>query len=206
MFTTREVVMVLSKATMKNVDVEDVTHRMAECQLVLEPFPCGLAQELGMDVASFFFADTGAIRSELKTVTLDPRVPQQRMTVAIGQGVEGTEIENVEVLALTGARQCDEDTGREWIRATFKIRFDLGPKLHREWLVMHFGNALVFSFDREQEDLLSANDFPITKGMQEFSKKHHVTSITITAGDAEPVRLTPDDFENLANATRKGTH
>lgn len=155
MFASRDEWMVVKAAKLSVVeDDKKVEHRMAEVQLVIEDLPRALASEMGEDVAGHLFTDGGAVRHELASITLDPRVQNQRISVR--QVVDGpaTEIHDVEVLSLTCARQEDEKTGKEWIRATARVRFDLAPRIHREWLSMHFGYGLHFSFDAEQLDML----------------------------------------------------
>jgi hypothetical protein len=155
MFVSENVWMVVKAAKLSVVeDDKKVKHRMAEVQLVIDDLPRPLAAELGDDVSSHLFTSDGAIRRELATVTLDPRVPDCAVTVR--QAIDGpsTELREVEVLSMTFARQEDERTGRKWIKATARVRFDLAPTVHREWLAMHFGYGLHFTFEAEQGDLL----------------------------------------------------
>lgn len=159
MFTQRNVWMVIKAAKLAVVeDDKGVEHRMAECQLVIDPLDRTLAHELGEDIASHFFTEAGALRPELNTITLDPRVPNQMMTARpTVDSREGRVIRDVEVLALTVAKQVDEKSGKEWLKATFRVRFDFAPKTHREWIAMYFGYGQCFSFDAEQ---LSLDDIP----------------------------------------------
>src|SRR3990167_2516234 len=145
MFVTRDVWMVIKKATLTVAeDDTGVEPRMAEFALVLDPFPITLAKELGEDVAGHVYSDEGVLRQEVSTITLDPRVPAQRMSATGAVGHEGTVIRNVDVLGLTLAKKSDEKSGTVWFRATFKVRFDLAPKLNREWIVRVFGPGMCF--------------------------------------------------------------
>lgn len=151
MFGTRNVWMVLKAAKLTVVtDDQDVEHRMAECQLVLDPFEREIATEMGVDIADHFFTLGGALRPEVTTITLDPRVPTQRMLVRGGTDMPATAIRDVEILSLTVAKQADEKTGKEWLKATARVRFDFAPAAHREWIAMYFGYGQHFSFDSEQ--------------------------------------------------------
>ena len=99
MFATRDVWMVFKAAKLAVVkDDKGVDHRVAECQLVLDPFPLTLAHELGEDVALHCYTKAGALRPELSSITLDPRVPHQRMTVRGAKDTAGREIRDVEIL------------------------------------------------------------------------------------------------------------
>lgn len=150
MFISRDVWMVVKAAKLTVIeDDKGVEHRMAECQLVLDPLPRELALEMGEDVAGHFFTADGALRRELATITLDPRVPNQRMTARGGPDLPGSEIRDVEVLSLTVARQTDDKTGKEWLKATARVRFDFAPAVHREWIAMYFGYGQCFSFEAE---------------------------------------------------------
>lgn len=170
MFVTENVWMVVKAAKLSVVeDAKRVEHRMAECQLVIAELPIELAKEMDEAVYSHLFTPSGAVRSELDTITLDPHIPSQTMTARQTVDTPGAEIRHVEILAMTFARQEDDKTGREWIKATARIRFDLAPKVNREWLAMHFGYGLHFSFEAEQLDFLSG-DGVITALMDEASK------------------------------------
>lgn len=156
MFISENVWMVVKSAKLSVVeDDKKVEHRMAEVQLVIEDLPSDLAHELGEDVASHLFTDAGAVRHELATITLDPRIPNQCARARQTVDTPGTELRDAEILSMTFARQEDDKTGKEWIKATARVRFDLAPKVHREWLAMHFGYGLYFSFEAEQGDMLS---------------------------------------------------
>lgn len=153
MFVTSDVWMVFKAAKLTVAEVDKVERRMAECQFVLEPFPYELAQELGDSVASHLFTPEGALRTELASVTLDPRVPMQRMFARGTEGVPATQIDDVEVLAMTCSRQVDDKTRREWIKATVRVRFDFSPARHREWIAMYFGYGFHATFEAGQGDL-----------------------------------------------------
>lgn len=155
MFTTRDVWMVIQKATLKiTEDDKGVEHRSAQVALVLDPFPMPLAHELGEDVATHFFTEDGAVRQEVSSVSLDPRVPVQRMSVTSAVGHPGTEIRDVEIRGLSVAKQEDDKSGRVWFKATFNILFGLESKLNQEWLVRCFGLGMNFSFYAEQLSML----------------------------------------------------
>lgn len=197
MFVSENVWMVVKAAKLSVVeDDKKVEHRMAEVQLVIEDLPLALAAELGDDVSSHLFTADGAVRRELATVTLDPRVPDCAMTVRQALDGPGTELREVEVLSMTFARQEDEKTGREWIKATARVRFDLAPKIHREWLAMHFGYGLHFSFQAEQGDMFEpAREF--IESSQRRMRRGGIDSVTLTGPDGTGVRITKDAVESV---------
>lgn len=155
MFQSPDVWMVFKAGKLATVEVDGVEHRMAECSLVIEPFRLDLAEQLGESVRVHLYDDDARLRSELATITLDPRVPKQMMSARGAEGVPATEIRLVEILAMTCARQADEKTGEEWIKATIRVRFDFAPKVHREWIAMYFGLGFHATFEAEQLDMLS---------------------------------------------------
>ena len=188
MFRTKNVWMVFKAAKLTVVeDDKGVDHRMAECSVLLEPFPYELAQELGEAVAAHCYNDAGALRTELQTVTLDPRVPPQLMTVCGAVDVPGTKIDHVEILGLAVSHQVDEDTAREWLKATIRIRFDFAPRIHREWLGMYFGQGGFFSFELEQQYLHDLVErVSLAKELQDALK-------TPAAGTSASMTLTTTD-------------
>lgn len=205
MFVTENVWMVVKSAKLSVVeDDKKVEHRMAEVQLVIEDLGHELARELGEDVASHLFSDAGAIRHELATITLDPRIPPQCATARQTADAPSTELRNVEVLSMTFARQEDDKTGKEWIKSTARVRFDLAPKVHREWLAMHFGFGLHFSFEAEQGDMLRDNparEFVDT--MQHLTRRDGgVSNVEFTTTDPKTgrrvgARITKDAVEPI---------
>lgn len=207
MFSTRDVWMVVKAAKLSVVeDDRNVEHRMAECQLVIDPLPSELAEQLGENVAGHLFNRDGMARHELATITLDPRVPKQRVSVRQVTDGPHTEIRDVEVLSLTGARQEDEKTGKEWIKATVRVRFDLAPKVHREWLSMHFGYGLYFSFDVEQMDMLPKGGGVVGAFMDEISKAPGDMDPTIAKSVAKLAKLGGVSISSGGQAVQLGTN
>lgn len=218
MFLTRDVWMVIKKATLTIAeDNEGVERRMAEVALVLDPFPMPLARELGEDVADHIFTPDGALRQEVSSITLDPRVPQQCMHATSAVGHPGTDIRNVDIDSLAVAKQEDKQSGKVWFRATFKARFDLGPKVNREWLVRYFGLGLNFSFDAEQLGLLPETSMrdvvrKAVTDMDEQSVKNfqrnilsgcdsvEMTTIDPKTGQRVGTRITKDGAEPIGGA------
>ena len=218
MFVTPNVWMVVKAAKLSVVeDDKGVEHRMAECQLVMEEIPAGLAREIGEDVASHLFTADGAVRHELATITLDPRVPQQAVSARQVPDGPATALRIVEVLSMTFARQEDDKTGKEWIKLTAKVRFDLAPKVHREWLAMHFGYGLHFSFELEQMELsvgniaeslideLAKDPKDMDSEMARIAGRMATRrgSVTVSSGDRS-VHITKERFGKIAEAARPG--
>lgn len=161
MFVSQNVPAILSKAVLVRGQNEDGESTIAaECQLVFEPFPESLALELGEGIASHLFLEHAAnlpekIRPELQSITLDPRVPAQTVTVSSvmdGSHVSG-EWRHVSFGALSISRV--EKGGLEWLKAVQRINFDIATKAHRELLIAKFGEVLYLSFCAEQGDMLA---------------------------------------------------
>jgi len=211
MYRSKDVWMVLKSAKLTTgKDDKGVEHKLAEVQLVIDELPRELALEMGEEVSVHLFSDDGAIRTNLETVTLDPRIPNQRMTVRGGIDMVHTAIENVEIVALTARRQVNEDTGKEWISLTTKARFDFAPKGHREWLAMHFGYGQHFTFEAEQGDLLGqavidAAIDSVKAGGEAFDilmgRGDGITSVEMTTSDGKGrrkgVKITKDKVEDV---------
>jgi len=156
MFTTDNVQLLLSKATLKLIkDDKGVEHPMAECILLRDPFPIALARELGEGVADHLYDDEDGIREELQSITLDPKVQQQAISVREAPDVPSplVTLRHVDILTLTCAKAVDEKTGEVWIKASLRVRFGLAEREHREFLVRGFGHLLCWSFSVEQRPL-----------------------------------------------------
>lgn len=156
MFSTPDVWMTFKAAKLAVVNRDDVERRMAECQFVIEPFSFELAAQLGDAVLSHVFTEAGALRSELSSATLDPRVPLQRLHARGAEGVPATVIEDVDILKLTCSRQVDDRSGKEWIKATVYARFDFAANVHREWIATYFGYGFYATFEAVQDELFDS--------------------------------------------------
>jgi hypothetical protein len=204
MFQTKDVMLKVKAA--KLVESEDSKGnpvKMAEVQLVRETFPIHLARELGEEVASHLWTEDDAIRHELDSITLDPRIPNQRLAIRAVPDMPATELQHVEVGKMTFARQEDDKTGEEWIRATIRIRFDLAPKVHREWLIMHFGEVALFSGELEQLDLIDranpVKEFVETmrEGLSDGVDSVELSMIDPATGRRTGTRITKDTIESI---------
>jgi hypothetical protein len=143
--------MAIAKLTV-GTDDDGVQHREAEISLVLDPLMEPLAKELGPEVHDHLFAK-GEVRPELEKATLDLRVGKQAVRVCAGVdgSVELIQLRNVEIGSFVVVKKTDEDAGTSWLKATLKAKFDLAPRLQRDFLAAQFGAQLYYSF--EPEDL-----------------------------------------------------
>jgi hypothetical protein len=173
----------------------DVT-KEAEITLVCEPFPYHLAQELGDSVAGHLFTreKEPAVRVELESIQLDPRVPAQRVfvfadtrgEVAIGM------LQQVAFGALKVTKVVNEKSGMVWLKASITATVDLGWREHRDWLIANFGEIRFFSFACEQEELLpDAGVRGAVRNIQRTLKRHGATA-EMTGPDGEGVKLDGD--------------
>jgi hypothetical protein len=204
--------MSLSKATLKMVkDDRGVEHPMAECVLLRDPFPVFLAHELGDGVADHLFSND-KVRDELKTITLDPYVPQQAITVRETPDSEGVvTLRHVDILTLTCAACQDEDTGERWIKASVRIRFGLAEREHRDFLVRAFGMQLCWSFAVEQRPLPLEAETPEQTEARARVKEAGArlaestpkgSSVTIEVPGLSPVTLDRSDGKRLRQDAR----
>lgn len=156
MFSSKNVSMLLAKATMKIIqDDKKVEHQMAECALVIEQFERRLADELGEEIAVHLFAEHGGIRPELESVALDPRVPQQQIEVRETRDSKAAAVtlRQVDILGMVASHERDDKSGDDWIRVTVKVRFALAERSHRDFLARCFGLRLCWTFSAEQQPL-----------------------------------------------------
>lgn len=201
MFQSR-VLLHLAKASLKVTKGEKETRKDADVHLVFEPFSEQFAHEMGEDIARHLFED-GAICPELENVTLDPRVPNQIVTVSadLDGKVELVTLRQVEFGPISVSKQRDEKSGDEWLKATIRARIDLVPKAHREWLVGHFGAVMAFAFEAEQGDLLPEEDEKRRRRKAAADSAHEFVggmqecSVTVSAPGRPPVTITKDDVK-----------
>lgn len=201
MFSSENVRMLLAKATMKIVtDDKGVQHRMAECALVLEPFTLALARELGDEIASHLFTADGNIRPELESASLDPRVPQQAITVReTPDSAPTVTLRQVDVFGLSVGRQSSEVM--VWIKATVKVRFSLADRAHRDFLARGFGLTLCWTFEAEQNRLGDIGQSFVDSMRQGMTgDKPGIDSVTFTGPDGKGVRITKDDIQDVGGA------
>ena len=83
MFISANVPALFKKGTLKlSQNDEGEYRRVAEAQLVIEPFLEPLARELGDEIAGHLFGDDGRIRPELEAIDLRIRSGLQHVTAA----------------------------------------------------------------------------------------------------------------------------
>lgn len=200
MFTSENVPVILAKAVLvrgQNADGEATIE--AECQIVLEPFREELAHELGDGIASHLFCEHTAaepekIRPELQTITLDPKVPRQKVTVS--STVDGSFISGAWRHVSFGALSITrvEKNSLTCLKAVQRISFDIAPKDHRELLIAKFGEILYLSFEAEQGDMFESVTDRVKAAIEDMRPKpgSGVTSVGIAVGDGPMTTLHSD--------------
>jgi len=196
MFTSSNVRLAVAKASLRTGrnDQNELT-REAEISLVLDPLPFELAREIDTEVSDHLFTAENAIRAELESITLNPKVPPQAIRVCgdpLGE-VELCLLRNVEFGNLKVVKQKNEKTGDEWWKATILINVDLSIRAHREWLVAHFGEYLFFSFELEQQELPGVKGVRAAMSHLQDLCRDDKTSIEMTGPDGAGTRITRDN-------------
>ncbi len=206
MFSSQHVGLVIHKAQLRTgTNKAGEVTKEAEITLVCEPFRWDLANELGDAVISHLFTDDKepAVRSELESIQLDPKVPPQRIeTFADSRGeVNIGTLKHVEFGPLKVAKVVSEKSGLVWLKASIAATIDLGWKDHRDWLIANFGELRYFSFEYEQEELLEspAREF-VNRSQRHMRKDGGITSMEITSvqdGRTVGTRITADKVEPI---------
>jgi hypothetical protein len=122
---------------------------------LIEPFPVQLARELGEEIAGHLFTDADGIRDEIECVDLRVRAGLQRVTVRQHEDLEPAAVLGpVSIKDVSAKRIEDKATGRSWLAFSFVLVFSLEDRPARNFVLDNFGNALLWSFERLQGELL----------------------------------------------------
>lgn len=157
MFVTERVPALFKKGLLKLQETDDGYRRVAECTLLIEPFPLRLARELGDEIAAHLFQDDDTIRPELESIDLRPRVGLQRITVQHDEALEAiVDLEDVSIKDINATVQEDKKSGRRWLSFSFVLTFSLSSRSSRNFVIDEFGKTLLWSFRPLQSDLLAS--------------------------------------------------
>lgn len=173
MFVSEQVPALFKKGTLKLEKTEDGFRRVAECTLMIEPFPLALARELGEEVAAHLFTDEGQIRGELESIELRPRMGLMRLSAQLDRAMEPVvELDEASVKDLSAKVMEDKASARRWLSFSFVVVFSLQGRAARNFVIDEFGKTLLWSFRPIQADLLAS-----AKAISEEVKRERTTTV-----------------------------
>jgi hypothetical protein len=145
MFRTPNVLAAVAGMRLNRREVKDADPiTLAETNLVIEPWPAALLNELGPEAFAHVFLSSHGVRPELRDVTLRPiggALQRFTMKIAIGAGTADVlEPAVVEWIKFTRREKAKED--RVWIRGVIRCTFEYRDKGVREFFAKRFGQSI----------------------------------------------------------------
>lgn len=198
MFVSEMIPALFKKGVLKLQETDDGYRRVAEATLMIEPFPLSLARELGDEIANHLYDDNDAIRGELESIDLRPRVGLQRVSVRHDEALEPlVELDEVSVKDLCATVIEDKKTNRRWLSFSFVLTFSLHNRESRNFVIDEFGKALVWSFRPIQRDLLQNAKDARADILEAAAKLGDHGETAIIGPDGERTEFNPETSKRL---------
>jgi hypothetical protein len=150
MFTSKLIPVDIAGARLnRSTTDEDLLITIVELNIVIEPWPAKLLQELGDDAAAHVFLPDGRIKPELKTVKIRPtrgRLQQFQFSPALDAKESlAVAIEPVLVSFFTFHRKESEKANEVWCKGIIRCELEYRDKSVREFLAKYFGQRVFLS-------------------------------------------------------------
>lgn len=209
MFTSENVPAFLKSV---NLRLDKEGDRFAFCVFTIEPFMPHLAHELGEEVAEHLFEGAGPKalpRDEVGGIVFNLDFPRQRLAARSHEDLDPVAVlDHVGIGKLKVDRVEDEDGDAPPIlKLSFQVEIALNERRAIDFVVQHFGTALLLTFKPMQRDLPLDDAESLARVKESAARLAEAagpgSSMSFGLVGEEPVTLTPEDAPRLRDEARE---